>query len=378
MASADWMPSCNETICPSVRSVRPPLSHRLRSRKGPDHRPGRSARARRRARPAGQACKAVSYGSVRKGPPSDRDPSEGARQGQAREAVGQDREPSGDDNHQEEDENGFGPLGEAHGEVDRFRASSLAREATFFRNSREREESRAVEVERKQKNNGGNGICFGGPQGERQRDRAVERKIEHDVDETAPVCASRCTRRGTVEPGGPRAPVPIRPIRLTAIRARLTTVVVTSRPSATRKPVLNRCGTARVSSAGAQHKCECRPRSSEPPGLFCRRFVGVPGSACPIGLYVSRSSMYKAVTRGISVTVTPRFVPEESSPDDGRYFFAYAVEIINLGLERVQLRSRYWKIVDGRGRLEEVRGAGVIGKQPVLDPGESFSYTSGW
>jgi len=87
--------------------------------------------------------------------------------------------------------------------------------------------------------------------------------------------------------------------------------------------------------------------------------------------------MYKAVTRGISVTVTPRFVPEESSPDDGRYFFAYAVEIINLGLERVQLRSRYWKIVDGRGRLEEVRGAGVIGKQPVLDPGESFSYTSG-
>jgi ApaG protein len=87
--------------------------------------------------------------------------------------------------------------------------------------------------------------------------------------------------------------------------------------------------------------------------------------------------MYKAVTRGISVTVTPRFMPEESSPEDGRYFFAYSVEIINTGLERVQLRARYWRIVDGNGNLQEVRGAGVVGKQPVLGPGESFHYTSG-
>ncbi len=87
--------------------------------------------------------------------------------------------------------------------------------------------------------------------------------------------------------------------------------------------------------------------------------------------------MYKAVTRGISVTVTPRYMPEESSPDHGRYFFAYTVEIINTGLERVQLRARYWRIVDGNGNLQEVRGAGVVGKQPVLGPGESFSYTSG-
>jgi ApaG protein len=87
--------------------------------------------------------------------------------------------------------------------------------------------------------------------------------------------------------------------------------------------------------------------------------------------------MYKAVTQGISVTVTPRFVPEESSPDDGRYFFAYSVEIINLSLERVQLRTRYWMIVDGAGRMQEVRGAGVVGQQPILGPGESFSYTSG-
>ncbi|MBM6592955.1 Co2+/Mg2+ efflux protein ApaG [Microvirga pudoricolor] len=87
--------------------------------------------------------------------------------------------------------------------------------------------------------------------------------------------------------------------------------------------------------------------------------------------------MYKAVTRSISVTVVPRFMPEESSPGDARYFFAYTVEIINLGLTRVQLKSRYWRIVDERGHLQEVRGAGVVGKQPVLGPGESFSYTSG-
>lgn len=87
--------------------------------------------------------------------------------------------------------------------------------------------------------------------------------------------------------------------------------------------------------------------------------------------------MYKAVTRGIRVTVMPRFVEEESSPDEGRYFFAYTVEITNMSTERVQLRSRYWKIVDGRGHLQEVRGPGVVGEQPVLGPGESFSYTSG-
>ncbi|MFL5229478.1 MAG: Co2+/Mg2+ efflux protein ApaG [Microvirga sp.] len=87
--------------------------------------------------------------------------------------------------------------------------------------------------------------------------------------------------------------------------------------------------------------------------------------------------MYKAVTRGIRVTVMPRYVEEQSSPDEGRYFFAYTVEITNMSTDRVQLRSRYWKIVDGRGHLQEVRGPGVVGEQPVLGPGETFSYTSG-
>ena len=87
--------------------------------------------------------------------------------------------------------------------------------------------------------------------------------------------------------------------------------------------------------------------------------------------------MYQAVTRGISVTVTPRYMPEESSPEQGRYFFAYTVEIINGSLDRVQLRSRHWRITDEHGEVQEVRGAGVVGEEPVLGPGESFSYTSG-
>ncbi len=80
------------------------------------------------------------------------------------------------------------------------------------------------------------------------------------------------------------------------------------------------------------------------------------------------SLMYKAETRGISVSVQPRFVEEESSPDSGRYFFAYTVEITNNGSEQVQLRSRHWRIVDGRGEMQEVRGAGVVGKQPCSAP----------
>ena len=87
--------------------------------------------------------------------------------------------------------------------------------------------------------------------------------------------------------------------------------------------------------------------------------------------------MYRETTRAIQVTVEPSFVDDESSPDDGRYFWAYRVEISNLGEEVVRLRSRHWRITDGNGHIEEVRGAGVVGKQPVLKPGETFAYTSG-
>ncbi|MCP4382309.1 MAG: Co2+/Mg2+ efflux protein ApaG [Hyphomicrobiales bacterium] len=87
--------------------------------------------------------------------------------------------------------------------------------------------------------------------------------------------------------------------------------------------------------------------------------------------------MYIATTQQIQVTVEPSFVESESSPADGRYFWAYTIEIVNLGVDEVQLRARHWQITDANGRTEEVRGAGVVGKQPFLKPGECFSYTSG-
>jgi ApaG protein len=87
--------------------------------------------------------------------------------------------------------------------------------------------------------------------------------------------------------------------------------------------------------------------------------------------------MYQAVTRDIEVIVTPRFLAERSSPDNGYFFWAYTIEIKNGSSETVQLKTRHWKITDANGRLQEVRGAGVVGEEPVLKPGESFEYTSG-
>jgi ApaG protein len=87
--------------------------------------------------------------------------------------------------------------------------------------------------------------------------------------------------------------------------------------------------------------------------------------------------MYEALTRGIRIRVTSQYREEESEPDEGRFFWAYTVDIINEGNETVQLRSRHWRITDGAGRTEDVRGAGVVGETPVLAPGTSFRYTSG-
>ena len=87
--------------------------------------------------------------------------------------------------------------------------------------------------------------------------------------------------------------------------------------------------------------------------------------------------MYRAVTRKIEVTVTPRFVSERSSPSNGYYFWAYTIDIANLGPETVQLKTRHWRITDALGRLQEVKGPGVVGEEPMLKPGESFEYTSG-
>jgi ApaG protein len=87
--------------------------------------------------------------------------------------------------------------------------------------------------------------------------------------------------------------------------------------------------------------------------------------------------MYRAVTRGIQVTVKPQYLADKSSPDQDRYFWAYTIEIRNLGDVTVQLKTRHWKITDGQGHVQEVRGPGVVGEQPTLKPGERFEYTSG-
>ena len=87
--------------------------------------------------------------------------------------------------------------------------------------------------------------------------------------------------------------------------------------------------------------------------------------------------MYRTVTHQIEVQVVPRFLSERSSPENGYYFWAYTIEITNRGRDTVQLKTRHWKITDAHGRLQEVRGAGVVGETPVLEPGESFEYTSG-
>jgi ApaG protein len=86
--------------------------------------------------------------------------------------------------------------------------------------------------------------------------------------------------------------------------------------------------------------------------------------------------MYSETTRSINVTVKPFYLEEQSAPEEDRYVWAYHVRIENQGGETVQLRNRHWKITDGRGQVQEVRGPGVVGEQPVLGPGQSFEYTS--
>ncbi len=87
--------------------------------------------------------------------------------------------------------------------------------------------------------------------------------------------------------------------------------------------------------------------------------------------------MYSKMTRSISIQVEPLYLEDQSSPEDDYFVWAYTIAIENTGSEVVQLKTRYWRITDANGHVEEVRGAGVVGEQPVLEPGESFEYTSG-
>jgi ApaG protein len=86
-------------------------------------------------------------------------------------------------------------------------------------------------------------------------------------------------------------------------------------------------------------------------------------------------SRSEATTQGIRVEVESRFSAEHSRP--GQWFFLYTIRISNLGNETVQLISRHWIIRDANGRVEEVQGPGVVGDQPILEPGQSYEYTSG-
>ena len=85
----------------------------------------------------------------------------------------------------------------------------------------------------------------------------------------------------------------------------------------------------------------------------------------------------EAVTRGVRVHVASQYSPERSQPANNQWFFLYTVTIQNTGSETVQLLTRHWIITDGAGHVEEVRGPGVVGRQPTLAPGEKFEYTSG-
>ncbi len=87
--------------------------------------------------------------------------------------------------------------------------------------------------------------------------------------------------------------------------------------------------------------------------------------------------MSNTLTKGVRIIVQPRYVPEQSEPAESQYLFAYHITIRNEGTETVQLLSRHWVITNGEGKVDEVRGPGVVGYQPTLKSGEEFQYTSG-
>jgi ApaG protein len=88
-------------------------------------------------------------------------------------------------------------------------------------------------------------------------------------------------------------------------------------------------------------------------------------------------STSETTTNGVCIEVDASYAADHSAPQLGQWFFLYSIRISNVGDETVQLLSRHWIITDATGKVEEVRGPGVVGEQPVLQPGEAFQYTSG-
>jgi len=105
--------------------------------------------------------------------------------------------------------------------------------------------------------------------------------------------------------------------------------------------------------------------------VVCQQVKSVSESSAP------SPTPYVATTRDITVSVQPHFLEDQSAPDADHYVWAYHVRIQNGGDSTVQLLTRHWKITDAKGHVQEVRGEGVVGKQPVLRPGEAFEYASG-
>lgn len=104
---------------------------------------------------------------------------------------------------------------------------------------------------------------------------------------------------------------------------------------------------------------------------------GLPATpAAPAASAPTRTFGSDQTTRGIRVRTQPFYVPDQSDPEAGRYFFAYQVTISNEGDIAAQVLSRHWIIIDGDGDREEVKGPGVVGESPTLQPGKSFNYTS--
>ncbi len=101
------------------------------------------------------------------------------------------------------------------------------------------------------------------------------------------------------------------------------------------------------------------------------------GSARPADQPKAGPDDYVSTTRGVCVTVRSYFLADQSQPEDGHFVWAYRVRIENQGRQPVQLLRRTWHITDANGRMQHVHGAGVVGEQPLLEPGESFEYTSG-
>jgi ApaG protein len=119
-----------------------------------------------------------------------------------------------------------------------------------------------------------------------------------------------------------------------------------------------------------------QPRPGSPADPVALASRAEPRQSRPVSPIIAEPTS-TAVTDGIRVTVESVYLPQQSSPRENRYVFAYTVSISNEGADPAQLRTRHWIITDGNGVVQEVKGPGVVGETPRLVPGQSFKYTSG-